>query len=220
MYNFLFDKKSLMLLIAGMIVAGAMLFFGGVLLGVQWGLPAESTNAAFAPPSEPRPAALPSRPCPPAGTPAATPGEEAAPTPSPQETPAAPLEQRANIDPNIDSGINPGLDPGTNHGTDRAAELPAAEPARQESPAAPERAARPAAFSLQVGAFREAVNSARVVHDLKVRGYEPYVVEQHGRKVLRTVRIGRYADLDEATRAALDFRRREGMAAIVRPAGS
>jgi cell division protein FtsN len=198
MYNFLFDKKSLVLLVAGMIVAGGMLFFGGVLLGVQWGLPAESSNATYVPPSEPRPTALPaSRPCPPAGTPAAAPRLEPAPAPSPQETPAAPLEQRAGIDSE-----------------------PATEPARLDSPAAPEPAARPAAFSLQVGAFREAVNSARVVRDLKIRGYEPYVIEQHGRKVLQTVRIGRYADLDEATRAALDFRRREGMAAIVRPAGS
>ncbi|HSS76425.1 MAG TPA: SPOR domain-containing protein [Thermoanaerobaculia bacterium] len=207
MYNFLFDKKSLVLLVVGMIVAGGMLFFGGVLLGVQWGLPAESSTA-FAPPSEPRPAALPaSQPCPPAVAPAtptreepAAPGIEPQPAPSPQESPEPqPVEQRAAIEPSPAS---------------------VTEPARQDPSAAREPEARPAVFSLQVGAFREAGNSARVVHDLKVRGYEPYVVEQHGRMVLKTVRIGRYTDLDEATRAALDFRRREGMAAIVRPAGS
>jgi cell division septation protein DedD len=216
MYNFLFDKKSLVLLVVGMIVAGGMLFFGGVLLGVQWGLPAESSSAALAPPSEPRPAALPaSRPCPPVATPAAptregpaVPGIEPQPAPSPQEAPAPqPVEQRTAIDPGTDPAVGLAIE----HAKDSA---------RPESPSAPEPAARPAAFSLQVGAFREAVNSARVVRDLKGRGYEPYVVEQRGRMLLRTVRVGRYADLDEATRAALDFRRREGMAAIVRPAGS
>jgi cell division septation protein DedD len=75
-------------------------------------------------------------------------------------------------------------------------------------------------YSLQIGAFREAKNSEKVIQTLQSKGYEPYVVEERGRSVLKTVRIGRYARRSEALKAASDFRRREGMEAIVRPIGS
>jgi hypothetical protein len=61
MYTFLFDKKSLVLLLTGMTVAGGLLFFGGVLVGVQWGLPLGSYTA---PAPVVRTASLPAeRPC-------------------------------------------------------------------------------------------------------------------------------------------------------------
>jgi cell division septation protein DedD len=59
-----------------------------------------------------------------------------------------------------------------------------------------------------------------VIQELQAKGYEPYVVEQKGRSLLRIVRIGRYADRAEALRAASELRRREGLEAIVRPLGS
>jgi cell division septation protein DedD len=79
---------------------------------------------------------------------------------------------------------------------------------------------RPGRYSLQIGAFREAKNSEKAIQELQTKGYEPYVIEQKGRSILQTVRIGRYADRAEALRAASDFRRREGLEAIVRPIGS
>ena len=78
----------------------------------------------------------------------------------------------------------------------------------------------PGRFSLQIGAFRDPENSEKVIQDLVSRGYEPYVIEQRGRSVLRTVRVGRYSGRSEALRAASEFRRREGMEAVVRPIGS
>jgi cell division protein FtsN len=129
MYNFLFDKRSLLVLLTGLGVAGGVLFFAGVLVGVQWGVPLDTSPAA----------------------------------------------------------------------------APAGEPGR---------------YSLQIGAFRDPKNSEKVMQDLQAKGYEPYVVEQKGRSVLQTVRIGRYADRAEAQRAASELRRREGLEAIVRPIGS
>ena len=55
MYNFLFDKKSLALLIAGLVLGGGMLFFAGVLVGVYWSLPYGESIQATAPPRRPLP---------------------------------------------------------------------------------------------------------------------------------------------------------------------
>src|SRR5436305_842097 len=61
MYAFLFDKKSLLMLAAAMLVLSALLFGGGFLLGVQWGLP-----TAAVPPAAPAVPALAPRPAVPA----------------------------------------------------------------------------------------------------------------------------------------------------------
>ena len=104
MYNFLFDKKSLFLLLAGMVVAGGVLFFSGLLVGVQWGLPVE---AAVAPPAPrtPRMAQVPpkratflpaDRPCRP------EPEAKPAPTPAPAAPVAAPAPKpdlRVSVEP-------------------------------------------------------------------------------------------------------------------------
>ncbi len=58
MYNFLFDRKSLVLVLCGLALGGGMLFFAGVLVGVYWSLPNGTTIQAAAPP---RPAPLPAR---------------------------------------------------------------------------------------------------------------------------------------------------------------
>jgi len=63
MFNFVFDKKSFALLIAGLTLAGGLLFFAGLLVGVNSGLPIGS-QVAYTPPvpvknpcPEPQPAA-------------------------------------------------------------------------------------------------------------------------------------------------------------------
>ena len=220
MYNFLFDKKSLVLLLTGLGVAGGVLFFAGVLVGVQWGLPLGTEPVAA--PSRPAPkrAALPAadRPC----------------RPEPLAAPAAPTPQPATAAPELLASVAPVPEPKP----EPVRPVPAPvtpPPAPVVSPPvmaqavtrAPERpkpvsepADGPGRYSLQIGAFRDVKNSEKVIQDLQTRGYEPYVVEQRGRSLLRTVRVGRYADRAEALRAASEFRRREGMEAIVRPMGS
>jgi cell division septation protein DedD len=193
MYNFLFDKKSLILLLAGLLTGGGLLFSAGLLIGVQWGLP--GGRSVVAAPLAPRQASY-SQPCPPAAAPAYQPPavadvvEEPEPAPEPVV-----LEQRAALEPSPEPSPEP---------------VPLAEPLA--APIQP--AAVTAAYSLQIGAFRQAENSARVVQDLQSRGYDAYVVGERGR--LRIVRVGRFADRVEAVRAAADFQRREGMAAIIR----
>jgi len=219
MYNFLFDKKSLVLLLTGAVVAGGVLFFSGLLVGVQFGLPFEGAPAAAARPAVPKRAALvpADRPC----------------LPEPQAVPAAPqknVPEAAPLpEPELRASAAPPVEPEAFLSEAAPAPAPAPTVAQAsiqtitrapEPRMAPEAAGGPGRFSLQIGAFRDPVNSEKVIQDLVSRGYEPYVIEQRGRFVLRTVRVGRYSGRSEALRAASEFRRREGMEAVVRPIGS
>jgi cell division septation protein DedD len=215
MYNFLFDKKTLILLLAGLGLAGALLFFAGLLVGVQVGLPPASGAVAVRapqrrePPAKPAPASMPADcVCPPAAETVVVARMEPCPEPATEEPRAVepvpvPVEEPAVV-----------------------ASLPVPEPAVEVEPEPVEETVaeeiQPAAFSIQVGAFRSPENSAKALEELRNRGYEPYVVELPGshNRVLHTVRVGRYANRDEALRAAADFRRREGMAAVVERVGS
>jgi cell division septation protein DedD len=191
MFNFVFDKKSLALMLAGLTVAGGLLFFAGLLVGVNLGLPGVH-QAVYTP----RP--LPARNEPPAARPCP---EPIAPVETPAPQPAAPAPSPEPV---------------------QIAEAEAPPPAPVEKPARP-RAVQAAlrqessgAFSVQVGAFSQKENSDAVMRKLESRGYQPYVVEMPGRRArLQTVRIGRYADREEALRAASEFRQRENMSAIV-----
>jgi cell division septation protein DedD len=213
MYNFLFDKKSLVLLLIGAVVAGGVLFFSGLLVGVQFGLPFEGAPAAAPRPAVPKRAALvpADRPCLPESQ-----AVPAAPQLSPEAAPIPEPELRASAAPPVEPEAF----------LSEPAPVPAAPTVAQamtrtpEPRATPEAAGGPGRFSLQIGAFREAKNSEKVILDLQSRGYEPYVIEQRGRSLLRTVRVGRYSGRSEALRAASEFRRREGMEAVVRPIGS
>lgn len=215
MYTFLFDKKSLVLLLTGMTVAGGLLFFGGVLVGVQWGLPFETSPVTVPARPEPRQAATPADiPCKP--EPEATP-VPAAPEPSPAPEPAPQT---------FASAVPPPRELQKPQETAAAFEEPRPEPA-EALPAVPEpeptvalASSQEGRYSLQIGAFKRAENSEKVIQALQSKGYEPYVIEQRGRSILKTVRIGRYADRNEALKAAADFRKREGIAAIVRPIDS
>jgi DedD protein len=201
MYNFLFDRKSLVLLLAGMGTAAGLIFFGGVLTGLQINLPPQ-TLAVAAPAPAPRPAALPAeRPCTP---------EPVAPAAEPTAPSTDELWASTDV-PQEDSEPVQEPEPAFEE------PVPVAQPAVMKTAAQEPQADEIGRYSLQVGAFRQAANSEKVLQDLRSRGYEPYVVEERGRSVLRTVRVGRYADRQEALRAASEFERSEGMNVIVRP---
>lgn len=217
MYNFLFDKKTLMLLLAGLGLSGALLFFAGLLVGVQVGLPPASGAVALQAPSRPEPMAKPAPAsmsadcvCPPAAGTTVVARTKPYPEPAPEEpreVEPVPVEEPAVVaslpvpEPELREEMEP-------------------EPVEETATVAEE--VQPAAFSIQVGAFRSPENSAKALEELRNRGYEPYVVELPGsrNRVLHTVRVGRYRDRAEALRAAADFRRREQMAAIVQRVGS
>jgi DedD protein len=204
MYSFLFDRKSLALLLAGGVTAAGLIFFGGLLTGLQVSLPPE-TLAAAPPDLAVRPAALAERPCVPepvapvAEPPAPSSGELWASTEIPQEeTEPVPLTEP-----------EPAFE--------EPASVPVAQPAVMKTAAQAPQTDEVGRYSIQVGAFRNAANSEKVIQDLRGRGYEPYVIEERGRSLLRTVRVGRYADRREALQAASEFERSEGMDVIVRP---
>ena len=184
MYNFLFDKKSLVLLLAGLGLTGLLLFFAGLLVGVQVGLP---TQASYTPPRLPAAPKVPAK------------------AALPESQPCKPCAELAVVPPAAPA----------------APEVPVEEAAPEPEPVPPVQvAALPAdeaAFTLQVGAFRKAENSDKVIRDLASRGYQPYVVALKGSRsrVLHTVRVGRYADRGEAQKAATELRQREGIAAVV-----
>ena len=192
MYNFLFDKKSLTLLLSGLGLAGLLLFFAGLLVGVQVGLPTQASYTRPRLPAVklPAKAAYPEdRPCTPSAEIAVArpePEPEPVPEPEPEPEPAPPVEEAPQV---------------------QVASLPSPEPMTDDE----------AAFTLQVGAFRKSENSEKVIRDLASRGYQPYVVAQRGSRsrVLHTVRVGRYADRGEAQKAAAEMRQREGIAAVV-----
>ena len=201
MYSFLFDRKSLALLLAGGVTAAGLIFFGGLLTGLQWSLPQETLAAAPAAPIV-QPAALAERPCVP--EPAAPVAEP--PAPSLGELWASTDVPQEELEPLPLSEPEPAFE----------------EPAPMAQPAVMKAATHDSSdgvgrYSIQVGAFRQAANSEKVIQDLRGRGYEPYVIEERGRSLLRTVRVGRYADRQEALRAASEFERSEGMDVIVRP---
>lgn len=203
MYSFLFDRKSLVLLLAGGVTAAGLIFFGGLLTGLQISLPPE-TLAAAPPFPTVQPAALAERPCVP--EPAAPVAEPAAPISDELWAAAeeAPLEEPEPL-------------PEPEPAFQESAPAPMAQPAVMKTAAQEPVTDEVGRYSIQVGAFRNAANSEKVIQDLRGRGYEPYVIEERGRSLLRTVRVGRYADRQEALRAASEFERSEGMDAIVRP---
>ena len=209
MYNFLFDKKTLMLLLAGLGLSGALLFFAGLLVGVEVGLPPASGAVAVRPPPVERPeppaakkpepapaaalaecpcelgvqtAALPAEPCPEPEPPAAPPVEKAAPAPVPVKEPE-PVAVASVPVPEPEPELEPetGMETGVELAAalEPGAEVVVAEAAPAEAQAQPAEVT-PLAFSVQVGAFRSPENMERVLEDLRSRGYEPYVVELTG----------------------------------------
>jgi cell division protein FtsN len=220
MYNFLFDKRSLVLLLTGLGIAGGVLFFAGILVGVQWGLPFDTAPVSAPVRPATKRAALQSaeRPCKP--VPEAAPAAPQQPVPLPDLFPRE--EQKRVSAPPAPEPLptQPASPPAALAPAPTVAAVAVTHAPDPEPKASPEPASGPGRYSLQVGAFREAKNSEKVIQDLQAKGYEPYVVEQRGRSLLLTVRIGRYADRAEALRAASELRRREGLEAIVRPIGS
>jgi cell division septation protein DedD len=197
MYNFVFDRKSLALLLTGLAFAGGLLFFAGLLVGVNWAVPYETRIAALPPP-------------PPIPEPLAEPAPAA-------EPPVVPLTEIEELpEPAVEA--EPVEEPAASLATEA---LPVPEPPAPGLPE-PVETAGPGPYAVQVGAFLQAENSEEVVRDLEVRGYQPYVeplTNARGRR-FHTVRIGRYTRREEAARAATDFRARERMAAIVQREGS
>jgi len=73
------------------------------------------------------------------------------------------------------------------------------------------------AYSVQAGACQEKKNAEIIVSKLRRKGYEAYLFEAYDSKKQKwfTVRIGDYADLETASRAAFSFRKKENTEPVV-----
>ena len=74
------------------------------------------------------------------------------------------------------------------------------------------------AFSLQLGAFRDAKNAHQMQSDLKERGYSANIFSalDSEQREWHTVRIGGFDALASASRAAIDFTGKERIQGLVR----
>lgn len=72
-------------------------------------------------------------------------------------------------------------------------------------------------FAVQVGAYRERLNSDAMVQKLSARGFEPYVVEiqRDGQPPIYAVRVGRFGDRAAAVKAASALRSKAGVSVVV-----
>ncbi len=210
-YEFALDKKSIISVIAGWIVIGALLFLAGWIVGRQW-----TTSEA-------------------ASTPSAATDEQRAELPSePLLSDEAPA--RAFIAPRK---INP--PPVRGNATPPAeanASLPQAVQSTAAAAAAPppndgkvviiseaetddgnKQAADAEYVTVQVGVFLNEKDASHLLKKIESKGYAPTFFSGRDAEARQwyAVRIGIYSDREQATKAAANFTKQEGLKAVVRP---
>jgi len=202
-YNFLLDKKTIIILLTGLFVVGLLLFLAGVLVGVRIGanLPsapnqadssarsAVTSGAATSPPQE---ATVKQEVPQETAKVEATGGAQSAPPPEKADASAAPQQAR-----------------------DAAPAQPPPEPAANP-------AAGSMAYSIQVGAFLIEDNAKQLLKELESKGHKAHIFTAKDSKdrLWHAVRIGSYASWQEASQAASAFSKQEKIGAIVRPVNS
>lgn len=196
-YQFLFDRKSILVLMAASVLAAALLFAGGLLVGLAVHLPPLPVNLVrqpALPTAKPAAAA--------AATTAAAPA--AAGPATAQSTPAAANGAAAPV------------------ATPTAANAAASEAAACGLPVAASTPAGAEAFAIQVGAFAESSDASRLAAQLQSRGCNAAVLQlvDPNHRAWNVVRIGPFDSLQDAVQAADQLQRAQGMLALVRPAGS
>jgi len=210
-YEFALDKKSIVSVIAGWIVIGALLFLAGWIVGRQWPTSeAASTPSAAA---EEQRAALPSEPL------------------LNDEAPArASVAPRKINPPPVKGNVTPPAAPN--------ASLPqAVETAAAAAPPPPndgkvviiseaetddankQAAAEPEYVTVQVGVFLNEKEASHLLKQIESKGYAPTFFSGRDAEARQwyAVRIGVYSDREQATRAAANFTKQEGLKAVVRP---
>ncbi|HEY7838166.1 MAG TPA: SPOR domain-containing protein [Terriglobales bacterium] len=209
-YHFSLDGKALAVVAAGLCVAGTLVFASGFLTGVGLRLP-DLPPAQFmvkTPAAPPAAAKL---------KPLAAPATAAVATPAPA---AAPSSTTAAAPAATATAAAPALAANGTAANDTANSAPdacgaAAAPTATATLASPE-------FAIQLGAFLDAANASRLATALKGRGCTAtvYQITDEQNRTWTVVRIGQFSSLQDAVRAASNFKRSQGMLALVRPAGS
>jgi len=100
---------------------------------------------------------------------------------------------------------------------DRAPERPAQEVVVEEPPHEAEFSPPEGAFSVQVGAFSNVQEALQMRDNLARKGYDAYVAEDPGGAgdSLYKVRVGSFAEKDDAKRMVLELKRQERLSAFI-----
>jgi cell division septation protein DedD len=233
-YDFSFDKKSAIFIMAGCIAIGALLFFAGFIIGFDHG----QSEAKTQPPGEHVVATAP--------TVAGNSGHsEPEPKPKPGQASASTTDQNSKkAEPKPDQpaakaepASKPDAAPADASGKGNASNKEDASskqaasgkesaappaPAEKKTETACQSDAKPSGspgFALQLGAFKAPENALRMTESMKTRGYVVFQCKllDMSDHLWYTVRMGPYADLKKASQAAQDFSRKEQIPAFVRP---
>ncbi|HZM98768.1 MAG TPA: SPOR domain-containing protein [Pyrinomonadaceae bacterium] len=210
-YEFALDKKSIISVIAGWIVIGALLFLAGWIVGRQW-----TTSEA-------------------ASTPSAATDEQRAELPSEpllsDEAPArAFIAPRKINPPPVKGNVTPPAAP--NASLPQAVETAAAAAApppndgkvviisEAETDDANKQASAESEYvTVQVGVFLNEKDASHLLKKIESKGYAPTFFSGRDAEARQwyAVRIGIYSDREQATKAAANFTKQEGLKAVVRP---
>ncbi len=215
-YDFSFSTKSIILILAGCLVIGVLLFFAGYIIGIDKGQSEPSLQASLRGHDQ-----LESKKEP-----------EKQPVASPLEKPSA--SKKAG--PAASTAEKPGAEKDEAASASAAAEKKSAEAspeAKASSPKEGEEAKdkddskgkdtkdKPA-FSVQLGAFQTEDHALALRDRFKGKGYPVFlfrVLDPNGH-VWHTVRMGHYGDMKEASQEAAKITNKEQIAAWVRPANA
>jgi cell division protein FtsN len=208
-YEFALDKKSIISVVAGWIVIGALLFLAGWIVGRQWPISEAASTQSSA--SEQQRAELPKEPL---------------------------LNDEAMVRNSIaPKKVNPKVTPptGVNSTSPEAAQVASAaaaaaappndgkvviiSEAETDQPNKAEAAAEPEYVTVQVGVFLDEKDASRLLKEIEGKGYSPTFFSGRDAEARQwyAVRIGVYSDREQATKAAANFTKQEGMKAVVRP---
>lgn len=229
-YDFSFDKKSLSFLLVGVGFIGLLLFLAGWVTGSNWNKPETLSASTFgdkavAATDAEEPALPKEQTLRETGLRREAPAAAAATAP---EEPLAPARQNVAA-PRSNTGIDSMYDAPKMPSEDApktAAQKGNADPVIVSTATPPGDAAdsadtgeKPVAFSIQVGVFLEEKDAARLVEEMREKGYTPSVFEalDVNNRMWYSVRIGAYVDRGEAAQAAASFTKQEKLKAVVRP---
>lgn len=213
-YEFALDKKSIISVIAGWIVIGALLFLAGWIVGRQW----PTTEAASTPSAnaEEQRAELPSEPLLNDEAPARASIAPRKVNPPPVKGNATPpAEANASLPAAVQSTAAAAAPP-PNDGKVVIISEAETDDANKQA------AAEPEYVTVQVGVFLNEKDASRLLKQVESKGYAPTFFSGRDAEARQwyAVRIGVYSDREQATKAAANFTKQEGLKAVVRPVES
>ncbi len=186
-YDYSFTKKSVGLIVAGCLTIGILLFVAGFIVGVDRGAAREQSKKEATHPPQRAEAEKPAS--------DTTSKPEASAQAATKDSVSAPAE----------AAKEPPKQP------------PAAEVVPQSDPGPGPNAANE--FAIQIGAFESQDNAVALRDRVKSKGYLAFVFDgsDSAGHMWHAVRMGHFKRLEDATRAAVAFTRKERIPAFVRP---